>query len=93
MCNPTCFADLQRIAEFFPQAGFEFQIDPAYEPTHATADPEKNAVFRDPPKIQPSQSADTSWAPHPWHAAIESKLWKLTALGEHYRRLAAKGLI
>jgi hypothetical protein len=28
-----------------------------------------------------------------WHAAIDSKAVKLTALGEHYRRLAAKDLI
>ena len=32
-------------------------------------------------------------APHMWHAAVESKAVKLTALGEHYRRLAVKGLI
>jgi len=29
-------------------------------------------------------------APHMWHAAVDSKTVKLTALGEHYRRLAAK---
>ena len=26
-------------------------------------------------------------APHMWHAAIESKAYKLTVLGEHYRSL------
>ena len=28
-----------------------------------------------------------------WHAAIGSKTVRLTALGEHYRRLVAEGLI
>ena len=32
-------------------------------------------------------------APHMWNAAMENKSCKLTALGEHYRRLAAKGRI
>ncbi len=32
-------------------------------------------------------------AEHPYFAAMESKTMKLTPLGEHYRRLAAKGLI
>lgn len=30
-------------------------------------------------------------APHMWHAAMNSKSCKLTALGEHYRKLAGKG--
>ena len=32
-------------------------------------------------------------APHMWHADMESKTVGLTALGEHYRQLAAKELI
>ena len=28
-----------------------------------------------------------------WHAAMQSRTARLTALGEHYRRLAARGLI
>jgi hypothetical protein len=28
-----------------------------------------------------------------WHAAVESKMVKLTATGEHYRRLVEQGLI
>ena len=29
-------------------------------------------------------------APHMWHAAMESKTCRLTALGEHYRKLVEK---
>jgi hypothetical protein len=31
--------------------------------------------------------------PHMWNAAMESKSCRLTALGEHYRRLVEKGRI
>ena len=29
---PLELADLQRISEFFPSAGFQYQLDPSYEP-------------------------------------------------------------
>lgn len=90
---PLALADLRRIAEFFPQAGFEFQLDPAYEPDHATADPQKAAVFSILQKYNRVNLLTPIGAPHMWHAAMWNKTVKLTALGEHYRRLAAKGLI
>jgi hypothetical protein len=90
---PLALSDLQRIAEFFPAAGFEFQLDPAYEPTHSTADPDKNAVFAILQKYNRVNLLIPIGAPHMWHAAMDSKTVKLTALGEHYRRLAAKGSI
>jgi Caspase domain len=90
---PLALADLQRISEFFPEAGFEFQLDPAYEPTQETADPEKNAVFAILQKYNRVNLLIPVGAPHMWHAAMERKAVKLTALGEHYRRLAAKDLI
>lgn len=90
---PLALADLQRISEFFPVAGFEFHLDPAYEPTHSTADPEKNAIFAILQKYNRVNLLIPIGAPHMWYAATESKSVKLTALGEHYRRLAAKGLI
>jgi hypothetical protein len=36
---------------------------------------------------------DPVGAPHMWHATMESKTCTLTALGEHYRRLVAEGMI
>ena len=90
---PLALTDLQRISEFFPAAGFEFHLDPAYEPTHPTADPDKNAIFAILQKYNRVNLLIPIGAPHMWHAAVDSKTVKLTALGEHYRRLAAKGLI
>jgi hypothetical protein len=90
---PLALADLQRISEFFPDAGFEYQLDPAYEPTHGTADPDKNAIFAILQNYNHVNLLMPIGAPHMWHAAMESKTVKLTALGEHYRRLSAKDLI
>jgi Caspase domain len=90
---PLALADLRRISEFFPEAGFEFHLDPAYEPTHPNADPDKNAVFAILQRYNRVNLLIPINAPHMWHAALDKKTVKLTALGEHYRRLAAKGLI
>jgi caspase domain-containing protein len=90
---PLALQDLRRISEFFPCAGFEFKLEPAYEPTHETADPAKNAVFEILQKYNRVNLLIPVGALHMWHAAVESKTAKLTALGEHYRRLAAEGLI
>jgi hypothetical protein len=95
---PIGLADLQRITEFFPTPGFQFQLDPTFEPE------------RDPlgdPTIPPPNKTNTAIfavlqkynrvnlvvpvdAPHMWHAAMQSKSCKLTVLGEHYRRLVER---
>ena len=90
---PLPLPDLRRIAEFFPEPGFQFQLDPAYEPEHPTADPAKTAVFVIFQKYNRVNLAVPVGALHPYHAAIESKTMKLTALGGHYRRIVAKGLV
>lgn len=90
---PLALADLQRISDFFPDAGFEFQLDPSFEPTDPIADPDKSAVFAVLQKYNRVNLLVPIGAPHMWNAAVDSKTVKLTALGEHYRRLSAKGLI
>jgi hypothetical protein len=90
---PLPLADLRRIAEFFPQPGYEFQLDPGYEPEHPDADPTKIPIFAILQKYNRVNLAVPVGAPHPYHAAVESKTMKLTALGEHYRHLVAAGLV
>ena len=90
---PLPLSDLRRIAEFFPAAGHEFQLDPGYEPEHPDADPKKTPIFTILQKYNRVNLAVPVGAPHPYHAAVESKTMKLTALGEHYRRLVAAGLL
>lgn len=101
---PIELAELRRISEFFPSAGHQIQLDPTYEPERhemradnpqdiPAPDPEHNAVFAILQKYNRVGLLVPEGAPHMWHAAMNSKTVRLTALGEHYRGLAAKGLI
>ena len=97
-------AELRRISEFFPSAGYQMQLDPTYEPERHDSwatdpqgvpapDSDHNAIFAILQKYNRVGLLVPDGAPHMWHAAMESKKVRLTALGEHYRRLAAKNLI
>jgi hypothetical protein len=100
---PIPLADLRALATHFPHAGYEFNLDPAYEPERSEAhpqaptipppDPKKNAVFAVLQNYARVNLVRPVGAPHMWHAAMQSKSCKLTALGEHYRHLVAKKLI
>jgi hypothetical protein len=97
-------AELRRISEFFPATGSQYQLDPSYEPERHESwttspqgipapNPDHNALFKILQKYNRVGLVVPEGAPHMWHAAMESKTVRLTALGEHYRRLAAKELI
>ncbi|MBO1924065.1 caspase family protein [Thiomicrorhabdus sp. 6S3-12] len=101
---PLAITELRRISEFFPSSGFQFQLDPTYEPERHESwekdpqgipppDPEHNAIFEILQKYNRVGLVVPEGAPHMWHAAMESKSVRLTVLGEHYRSLAHKGLI
>lgn len=101
---PLELAELRRISEFFPSRGHQFQLDPTYEPERHDSwaanpqgipppDPDHNAIFKILQKFNRVGLLVPEGAPHMWHAAMESKTVRLTALGEHYRSLAAKNLI
>jgi hypothetical protein len=100
---PLDLADLRRISEFFPGAGFQFQLDPSYEPERPAPnpaplnvpppDPKNNSIFAVLQKYNRVGLLMPEGAPHMWHAAMQSKTVRLTALGEHYRRLVVKGLL
>lgn len=88
--------ELQRITEFFPSPGYEFPLDPTYEPELSgrfegapDPNPDNTAKFAILQKYNRVNLVVPVDAPHMWHAAMEGKACRLTALGEHYRRLAA----
>lgn len=91
---PIALSDLLRLSELFPQPGFEFQLDPTYEPEMKgrdpgmpLPDPEHTKTFAVLQKYNRLNLLVPVDAPHMWNAAMESKACRLTALGEHYRRL------
>ena len=92
--------DLRRITEFFPTPEMEFPLDPTFEPEMAgrwegaPGPNEKNTeVFAILQQYNRVNLLVPVGARHMWNAAMEGKGCKLTALGEHYRRLVAKGRI
>jgi len=97
---PIEIDDLLRITEFFPSAGFEYGLDPSYEPEMKgrdpgmpPPDPENTRIFSILQRYNRLNLLVPVSAPHMWNAAMESKACKLTALGEHYRRLVEKNRI
>ncbi len=92
--------DLQRIIEFFPVPGFEYKLDPTYEPEMKGRDEgmpapivENTRIFALLQKYNRLNLLVPMGVTHMWNAAMESKTCKLTALGEHYRRLVSKNRI
>lgn len=94
---PIALDELRRITEFFPQRGYEYQLDPTFEPELKGRDPgmpmpnpentRKFALLQRYNRLNLVVPVD---APHMWHAAMQSKACKLTVLGDHYRRLVEK---
>jgi hypothetical protein len=97
---PISLQELQRITEFFPCPGYEYRLDPTYEPERAANDqhiPEpisehtaKFAILQKYNRVNLLIPVD---APHMWHAAMGSKSCRLTVLGEHYRKLVEQDRI
>jgi hypothetical protein len=97
---PISISDLRRITEFFPSSGFKFLLDPTYEPEMKGRDPgmplpipENTERFSILQKYNRLNLLVPVGVTHMWNAAMESKSCKLTALGEHYRRLVEKNRI
>lgn len=97
---PISEADLRRLTEFFPTPGFEFPLDPSYEPEMKGRDsgmpapiPENTRTFAVLQRYNRLNLLVPVNTPHMWNAAMERKSCRLTALGEHYRRLVEKNRI
>ena len=90
---PIALSELRRIADFFPYQGYEYLLDPSFEPESENPSEENTRVFAILQKYNRVNLLVPVDAPHMWHAAMQGKSCKLTALGEHYRRLVSKGRI
>ncbi|MET0397095.1 MAG: caspase family protein [Longimicrobiaceae bacterium] len=87
---PIALADLHRITELFPSIGYEFPLDPSFEPESDNPHPENTEKFGVLQKYARVNLVVPVGAPHMYHAAMASGSCKLTVLGEHYRRLVAR---
>jgi hypothetical protein len=93
-------SELRLINKYFPSPGFEYQLDPTFEPETKGRDAgmpppnlDNTVVFAVLQKFNRLNLLVPVKAQHMWNAAMESKSCKLTALGEHYRKLVAKNRI
>jgi hypothetical protein len=83
---------LRKLPDWFPDASFEFPLDPSYEPTEtAVFDTDKGDVFAQLQKCNRHSLIEPVSAEHMYYAAINSTGCRLTALGAYYRELAIKG--
>lgn len=92
--------DLRKITTLFPTPGYSFPLDPTFEPEMKGRDEgmpnpveENTRIFSVLQKYNRLNLLVPDGADHMWNAAMESKSCRLTALGEHYRRLVEKNRI
>ena len=100
VASPIPLEELQRIIDFFPIPGFEYQLDPTYEHEQKGRDEgmpapiiENTRIFSLLKRYNRLNLLVPIGVPDMWNAAMKSKTCKLTALGEHYRRLVFKNRI
>jgi hypothetical protein len=89
---------LRRLPHYFPDAAFTFPLDPSYEPDRSNmsaemkekfpANEDRQRVFAELQQCNRHGLVMPVDTLHMYHAAVESKACKLSALGAHYRRLA-----
>ena len=97
---PIPLQSLRRLSEFFPRPGMTIQLDPSFEAELSgrpdgvpPPDPENTAKFRVLQQYNRMNLLVPIEVPHMFQAAMGSKSCKLTALGEHYRRLVDRNRI
>lgn len=91
--SPVDLQDIRKIIEFFPEPGYQFNLDPSYEPDSPNPNPQHNDDFAILQKLNRVNLVIPVGEDHMYYAAMNSKSCKLTVLGEHYRRLVEKNLI
>lgn len=89
--------DIRKISDLFPHPGYSFLLNPTFEPEMKGREKgmpapieENTQQFAILQKYNRLNLLVPENAPHMWNAAMESKSCRLTALGEHYRRLVEK---
>ncbi|MHC8392492.1 caspase family protein [Pseudomonas sp. LB3P93] len=82
---------LRKLPDWFAEAESVFALDPSYEPTETSFDPDHGEVFAQLQKCNRHSLIEPVDAEHMYYAALNSTGCRLTALGAYYRELAIKG--
>ncbi len=93
-CDPFVSDEtLRKLATWFPTPDHEYPLVPAHEDSQGHGDTEKEQIFKQLQRCSYGKLVEPVGAGYMYYAAIESKACRLTALGKHYRRLAAQELL
>jgi hypothetical protein len=84
---------LRKIAMHFPERDNEFALDPSYEYSHKDNKEENVKVFKELQQFEKVGLVVPVGEEYMYHAAVNSKACKLTAVGYQYWRLAKEGKI
>jgi hypothetical protein len=88
---PVSLLELRRIVELFPTPGFEFPLDPSFEPESERPNEANAKRFALLQKYNRVNLVVPVGETHMWHAAMRRRTCRLTVLGEHFRSLVDRG--
>ena len=93
-CKPLVpLETLRRLTEWFPTPGYDYPLDPTYEPTANKERHPNETIFAGLQKFRACRLVDPIGAEHMYYAAINSTGCRLTPLGKHYWSLVKAGRI
>jgi hypothetical protein len=91
-CMPAIPLEVLRLLpKYFKTAGYEFRLDPSYEPAASPKDEEHEKVFGHLQKYRSAHLLIPIGEEHMYYAAMNSKSCCLTPLGKFYWNLANSG--
>ena len=82
---------LRNLPKWFPDSGYEYPLNPSYEPESGEADESNVKIFRQLQLCNRHSLIEPVDAEHMYFAAMNSTACRLTVIGEYYRNLAQKG--
>jgi len=93
-CKPLVpLETLRRLTEWFPTPGYDYPLDPTYEPTANKERHPNETIFAGLQKFRACRLVDPIGVEHMYYAAINSTGCRLTPLGQHYWSLVKAGRI
>lgn len=88
MCDPRVpLPTLRKLTDWFTTPGYEYPLDPSYEPTEESSTQEHEAILSGLQKFRACRLIEPIDEEHLYYAVMHSTGCRLTALGKHYWQL------
>ncbi len=93
-CKPQIeLSVLRQLPKYFPYPGYDFKLDPSYEPDAAPKDEAHEKIFSHFQKYRDARLLVPVGEKHLYFAAMNCKSCKLTPIGQYYWDLVDRGKI